>query len=71
MIQVVPGAAFELKESDTVVIRPGRDNDYLRLVTHLADQGRIPDAVAHLWGLTAQGTDTRRVGPQQDRDRAS
>jgi len=51
VIQVLPGDDFEEKDAATVVIRPGHDADYVALLSRLADQGRLPVSVAHLWGL--------------------
>ena len=61
VIQVLPGEDFEEKDSATVVIRPGQDADYVVLLKRLLDQERLPNRVAHLWGLAADP----RSGPEQ------
>jgi acyl transferase domain-containing protein len=51
-ISVAPGDAFRVT-GDEVVIRPQSREDYDLLVQYLADGGRVPATVAHLWLVDA------------------
>ncbi|HEY6924996.1 MAG TPA: acyltransferase domain-containing protein, partial [Steroidobacteraceae bacterium] len=48
---VVPGNQFELLADRGFSIRPQHQEDYLRLLQELRNQGRFPDRIVHTWGL--------------------
>ncbi|MEE8525601.1 MAG: KR domain-containing protein, partial [Thermoanaerobaculia bacterium] len=54
-IVVRRGESFQRLGERQVVIDPGRPQDYDRLLSELADDGRAPAILVHLWSLDADG----------------
>jgi phthiocerol/phenolphthiocerol synthesis type-I polyketide synthase E len=52
VVTVAQGQAFR-RDGDEFVLDPRREEDYDALARALCEGGAAPDAVAHLWGLTA------------------
>jgi acyl transferase domain-containing protein/acyl carrier protein len=61
------GEGFE-RTPDGYTIDPRRRADYLRLTQDLAEIGRAPDVVAHLWGVSdTEGSDAEAAEAAQHR----
>jgi NAD(P)-dependent dehydrogenase (short-subunit alcohol dehydrogenase family) len=53
VINVQPGDSFKNNGKETYIINPRAREDYGALVRELCAQGQTPDAIAHLWSVTA------------------
>ncbi|MBG1243503.1 type I polyketide synthase [Nostoc sp. NZL] len=53
VITVVQGDQFSKLSDRKYTINPQQPEDYNALIAQLQAQGQIPDAIAHLWSLTA------------------
>jgi acyl transferase domain-containing protein len=56
-VRVVPGERFAELAEDAFALRPDAPDDYARLAARLAELGRLPATVAHLWGVTGPVAD--------------
>jgi acyl transferase domain-containing protein len=52
--RVVEGERFAREGDDAYTLTPGEREHYLRLMRELAERGRLPRQVIHLWGLDAE-----------------
>ena len=49
--RVTPGTEFVQTDANSFVIRPGRPEDYDRMMEILEADGRLPDRIVHAWTL--------------------
>ncbi|GAA4552146.1 type I polyketide synthase [Amycolatopsis samaneae] len=61
-VTVRAGEAFAELAEDSFTVRPGVAADHDRLVARLAELGRLPSRVVHLWGVT--GADEDPASPE-------
>ncbi len=52
---VLPGEGFRKAGDGLYEVRPGEREDYDALIKDLADEGRLPDRVLHLWNVGVPG----------------
>ncbi|HZN10057.1 MAG TPA: type I polyketide synthase, partial [Blastocatellia bacterium] len=55
VISVIAGEKFSQTGDCAYTLCPGRENDYNALLSRLLDEGKIPQQVFHLWGVTPAG----------------
>jgi acyl transferase domain-containing protein/acyl carrier protein len=56
------GKTCETLDSSCLTVRVAYQEDYSRLLTTLAEQGRMPNAILHLWNVTDADTDPTSTG---------
>jgi acyl transferase domain-containing protein/predicted O-methyltransferase YrrM/acyl carrier protein len=66
---VRPGRAYRRCAAAAFELSPSAGADYRRLLAELADDGRMPTDVVHLWGLAAADDPTAVRGTGRDRSR--
>jgi acyl transferase domain-containing protein/acyl carrier protein len=52
VLTVHPGAAFERAAPEEFTIAPADPEHYAALFSSLEEEGRLPDRIVHLWGVT-------------------
>lgn len=68
VVGVTAGVEFARLSENQYTIDPARREDYERLLGELRAQGRMPEVIAHLWGVDANGdglVSTENVGHAQ------
>ncbi|RKH15658.1 SDR family NAD(P)-dependent oxidoreductase [Corallococcus sp. CA047B] len=56
LVEVIQGREFRRTGADAYELNPGRREDYASLLSELAADGRLPERIVHLTGITAEGS---------------